>query len=503
MISILKHEVRKLISFPLWFLIAIDILFLIAERQNTSDHFEIFTLRMLTEHYLLIFCMTPIFLLSIYRSLEPVSPFILIRSRQFTNYFYTKWLSILFYTLLFVLLQVLIVVITGIGLPHGNFYPTSSAFENELFYYFEATISNPLVAILLAVLYMFIGLSFVGISILTIFHFFSRKMVIFVILLAYIMMILSIKMPTFSHLSFLSMNRFIILHHNFLVDHGVLWSIIQIIGLFIVQVILIRFAWYRKFSISWRPKGMFYYYALSLWTPQNWFILCGILGILTLWKSQVGMEESVQDYFLRFFYGFEIGDFHILTFLEQLVYYGTPLYLFAIFIQSMCSEKHFHVFIRIKKKRNWVLAVVSNGILWSILYTCLTFGFLILLSVLTNKSWTSHTIQTIESLQLFDWLMFFFLKILEFSLLFLLFFLLFICLKNVTVSYLIVMAMHAMNLLSFQIFRYNPAGIGTIARLKILEASNGIPLNHALLLLSIGVILLLSLIRGSYKRYFY
>lgn len=504
MFSILKHDVRKHIGMPLLLLAIIYILFSIVERQSTLDTYEMFILHMLTEHYLIIYCMTPIFLLSICRNLEEDTPFLLVRCRNFTQYFYTKWLAVSIYAILFVLFQIIIVVIMGIGLPHGNVYPVNSSGQYELFYYFETIFSTPIMSAVSSSVYMMVGLAFVGMTILTIFHFFDRRVVTVLILLAYGIMAISIKIPALGSLPFITLNRYIILHHNFTMKNGVLWSIIGMIVLLIIQVLCIRFAWYRKISLSWNVarKGLFYYYARALWTRKNILLLCGIVGILTMWKAMNGPEESYQDYFIRFFYGQKIGSFHLITFLEQLIYYGTPLYLFAIFIETWCSDDNLPIFIRIKQKKKWLFAIVSNGLIIQIIYIALTFVLLFICALLTNKAWLTHTIPISESIHTSIWFVFIFLKIIELSILFLMFFLIFIWLKNVTATYLIVMAMHALNIVPSALLSYNAAGLITMARLQILEGSIGISLSKAFAVLLFGSILLLVVISRSYKRFF-
>lgn len=504
MISILKHDVRKHIGAPLLLLAVIYILFCIMERQGGSESYELFVLRILSDHYLITYGVTPVFLLSIFQKLEEDTPLLIVRFRTFARYFYTKWLSISIYAILFVLVQIITVIIMGIGLPFGNEYPVNSLVENELFNYFEAAFSTPLLAVISCSLYMIIGLSFIGVSILTIFHFFNRRVVLITVLLAYLIMFISLKIPALGTLPFITMNRYIILHHNLVMKSGILWSIIGMIVLALVQIACIRFVWYRKFSLSWNVtgKGLFLYYARALWTGKNILLLCAIIGTLTIWKAMKGMEESMQDYLLRFFYGMETGNFHLLIFLEQLIYYGMPLYLFALFIETWNSDDNLPIFIRTKKKKKWLFAIVSNGFIFQVIYIILTFSFLFIFGLLTNKTWMAQSNQISENIQMSIWPIFICLKILEFSVLFLIFFLLFIRIKNVTAAYLIVMAMHAINLIPNGLLSYNPAGLATIARLDLHDGTTGIPLNIAFMILTIGFILLLSLIGGSYKRIF-
>lgn len=504
MISIIKHDVRKLIGTPLLLLAIFHLLFLIIERRSTSDTYEIFILDMLTEHYFIIYCMTPLFLLSIFRNTEEDMHFLLIRCRNFTRYFYTKWLSVAIYATLFVLIQFIIVVIIGIGLPHENVFNVNSSVANELFDYFEAIFTTPIMAAISSSVYMMVGLTFVGMSILTIFHFLGRRMVTVIVLLAYGIMAMSIKIPTLGSLSFITLNRYIILHHNFTMENGVLWSVAGMVVLVIIQILCIRFAWYRKFSLGWSVarKGLFFYFAHALWTRKTILVLCGSVGILTIWKVMNGSEESLQDYILRFFYGQEIGNFHFLTFLEQLIYYGTPLYVLALFTETWCSGDNLPVFIRIKQKKKWLFAILSNGLIFHIVYIGLTFALLFLCGLLTDKTWIAHTIQIPENIQMSIWPIFICLKIMEGSVLFFTFFLLFTWLKNVTSAYLIVMATHALSIGSHALLSYNPAGLVTIARLQILENSTGIPLNQAFTVLTLGFILQLVFIIRSYKRFF-
>ncbi|KMY41500.1 hypothetical protein [Peribacillus loiseleuriae] len=504
MISILKHDVRKHIGAPLLLLAVIYILFCIVERQGSPESYELFVLRILSDHYLIIYGVTPVFLLSIFRKLEEDTPLLIVRFRTFARYFYTKWLAISIYAILFVLLQIITVLILGIGLPVGNEYPVNSLVENELFNYFEAAFSTPLLAVISSSLYMMIGLSFVGVSILTIFHFFNRRVVLITVLPAYLIMVIGLKIPALGTLPFITMNRYIILHHNLVIGNGILWSVTGMIVLVFVQIICIRFAWYRKFSLSWNVtgKGLFFYYARALWTGKIILLLCGIIGTLTIWKAMNGMEESMQDYILRFFYGLETGNFHLLTFLEQLIYYGTPLYLFALFIETWCSDDNLPVFIRIRQKKKWLIAIVSNGLIFHIIYIGLSFTLLFICGLLTKKTWIAHTIQISENIQMSIWPIFICLKVMELSVLFFTFFLLYIWLKNVTAAYLIVIAAHALILVLTVLFSYNPAGLVTIANLQIFEGSTGVPLNKAFTVLMLGSILLLGSISRSYKRFF-
>ncbi|MCJ8010944.1 hypothetical protein MUG84_04190 [Paenibacillus sp. KQZ6P-2] len=500
--AILKHNIRKYVGMPLALLAVISMLFSAVERQGTTESYEMFVLRMLTDHYLLIYAMTPIFIFSVFRTLEEDTPFLLVRSRKFVRYFYTKYLAGSIFAILFVLLQVLVVMITGIGLPLDNAFLVSN--EEPLFTHLEAVFGTPVLAAVCSCLYMMVGLAFLCMSILTIYHFFGHRIVTGVVLAAYGIMALSIKIPALGALPFITLNRYVILHHNFTVPNGVWWSIAGMVVLLLVQWLWIRYAWYCPFSRSWKwsPKGLLFYYAHALWTRRNFLWLVMVTGGLTLWMAIIGGEESVQDYMLRFFYGQELGTFHLLTFLQQLIFYGTPLYVLALFMEKWSSEDHLSVFIRIKHKKKWPAAVILNGIGIHAVYTALTFGFLIMWSLLMNKSWTAGTLPVPDTMGAGMWPVFALLKMMEFSLLFLALFLLFLWLKNITAAYLLVMGAHALNLIAGPALAYNPAGLVTVSRLLLLEGQTVSSLIQVFTVLVMGLILLLFLVRRSYPRFF-
>ncbi|KAB8137734.1 hypothetical protein F9U64_07975 [Gracilibacillus oryzae] len=246
MISLIKREWKGYLGSPLIFLIIIFLLYSYAERQETNETYEIYLLRVLTYYHLLIFCMIPVFLLSIYRNLSDDLSYVLIRFTKFASYFYTKWLGIFMFSAFFVALQVITVCLVGIGLPIGNYFSESLPAADTLFQTFKNSFSTPLATLIYSSVYMVAGLSFVGITITTLYHFFDRRFVVILIMFVYLVMIVGLKIEAIGNLPFITMNRYIILHHNIIMPNGVLWSITGMISLTFIQSIIIQKAWHWK-----------------------------------------------------------------------------------------------------------------------------------------------------------------------------------------------------------------------------------------------------------------
>lgn len=318
--AIIRQEFMRLFGINLVLLSFITVLFSVAERQNFDGNYGMFVLQMMTEHYLIIYCMTPIYLLSIFKILEDAPPFVLIRSKTFSRYFFSKWLAVAFFTIVFVMIQQLIVCIVGIGLPLQNEFLQTNG-SSELMNYFQDNYHSLGEAILLSLTFMIVGLTFIGITLLTLSHFFHRKAVTAIFFVAYGLMAMSIKIPFINELPFITMNRYIILHHNFSGPLNVWWSIGVMIVVTLGQVLLIRFAWHKTLK-SWhfeKRKGMFFYYARVIWSKKNVLIMLTMLAVLCVWKGFTSEQESIQDYFIRFFYGHALGEFYLMAFLEQLI----------------------------------------------------------------------------------------------------------------------------------------------------------------------------------------
>lgn len=480
------------------------LLFSLAERQLSTISYEQFLLNVITDHYYLTYCITPIFLLSVFRNLEEDSPFVLIRSKTFPRYFFTKFYAMVVQSSIFVLLQVVIICIVGIGLLFYNAYPIKPDGRNEVLLEFAQHINTPLLAFIICALFMVVGLSVLGIMMQTMHHFLERGMVTMITITLYLYMTFGLMIPEIGNLPFISINHFIILHHNFIAPTRWIWTVFALIFYVAAAIILIKYFWSYTIHKKWRIelKGPFFYYMGVLWTQKNLLILFGLVLFITFWKSMNGSQETMGDFFIRFFYGQSFENFHMLSFLEQLIYNGAPLYIIAVFMEKVSKSNHLVTFIRVRHKFDWFKAILGNGLLFLMMYVIVTVIVIFLIGMGSGRVWNGltypieHTLSDHWILQLIS------LKLLDLIVQLLGFLCLFFLTKNVTLSFLAILATNALILLPFEEVLYFPIGLGSVARLNILEGTMGIPIVLAFWILILCIVFLYIASNAMYKRFF-
>lgn len=478
-------------------------LFALAERQLTTDSMQQFLLRMLSDHYYLTFCLTPLFFLYLYRSLEEELPFVLIRSKTFSRYFFRKSMAIAVNSLILVVFQVAAVGIASIGLASRNVFPTNSVAENELFFEFAKYWETPLFAALCSALFLVIGFSLIGFMLQTMHHFLEKRAIAIIGILLYVVMILALKIPALSKLPFVP-NRYIILHYNFFSSTAWIWTVAGVVIAGTAGFFLIRYCWNHQLKIKMRlqPKGLFFYYARSLWLPKHLAILFSVILLIYLLKGLTIPTLTVQESFLRYFYGQVPGQFQVMSLLEALLYHGAPLYLIAIFTESMSRMDNLPIFVRIQHKFNWFKVIVGNSLLLVTVYALMTGLLIVFLGMLSGQNWDGSSFAGKGAISA-DWIFeLILLKIGDFSLQYLGFLVLFLVTKNVTLSFLLVLVTHSLSVMPFHSLLYFPIGLSTVARLDMLEKSIGIPVFQAAIILIGSIFFLYSVSYASYRRFF-
>lgn len=471
------------------FLILLSILCL-AKRQQYEGNGSVFVLMVLTDHYLIIFLMTPVFLhciSQIYREPHMVE---LIRVRKFYRVILAKWMAVVIFSVLFVVSIITVASLMTIGLDfHSNWVGTIS---NDLKTYLMETFRSPKDGIVLTMSFTILGYSFVGCTFVTAAHYFSRKGTYAIVVASYLVMIISFKMPWMDILKQISMSRIIILHHNF--TGSFTWQetlFIMITGI-LLQIVIMKKWWYvgelkRGRSLVLR-KGLFRYYGRILFAKDPMIIwLAGLILLVAMKASD--REETLQYFIVRLFYGYRIGDIHPFTWLEQLIYVGIPVYLFATFMQSWLVKRDWQLYIRTRYKRRWIQAILLLMGLYAFSYVLLTFLLIFGATVLFDKVFVIDGGQLAYLLSM---------KTLEIVLLLGLLFLLFVMTNKVILSFLFIMGLYVINYLPFEWTSYNVAGIGQLARI---EEMNQSMLGMIAVGFSYLVVLMIS-ISCTYKRYF-
>lgn len=447
-------------------------------------------LTLLTDPYLLIYVMTLIFMHSaaqLYR--EPLMVE-LIRMRYFYRMMLAKWLAVVSFSVLFVGTMVLIVGLFSIGLESG--FTWKGTMHESFRTFLIESYQSPVLAMVYTITFMVFGYSFVGCTFVTIAHYFSRKIAYGFILVNYVVMILAFKMPWIEVITYISLNRFIILHHNF--ASAFTWQgtlSIVVIG-FVVQFVLVKKWWYTGELLSkGEPvvrQGLFYYYWRILFARQSLIIWLVGLSVLIMMKAS-NHEETLQDFIVRFFYGYSNGEVHIFTWLEQLVYVGLPLYLFAAFMQGWLVKRDWPLYIRMHSKKQWIQALMLLIGMYTVSYVLLTFVLIGVAGLLFDKSLVIDASEIVYIVGM---------KILEIGLLLGIVFFLFIVTNRVMLAFLGILLLFVLNYLPLAWTSFNIAGIGQLARVE--------EMNRSMLEMGFAgvfyLIILVGLIGYSYRKYF-
>lgn len=463
------------------------IIFGLAERQIFDGNGQLLIIKLLTNHYFIIFLMTPIYIQCVSQVIKEARMVEMIRVRHYYYLTLAKWFATLLFTILFVASVCAVTVLVSLGLEYSNEW--EGAIDQELAAYLIATFQNPFEAILLTSCFMLAGYSFVGCTFLTVSHFLSQKGTYIFISASYLFSILAFKLVWIDWLDYFSMSRFIILHHNFTPKFTWQGTLsIVIIGIVLQFALITKWSYTEGLLRKWKPvvrNRLFPYYVRILFAKRPMIIwLVGLL-LLLLMKASM-FDETLQGFIVRFFYGYKNDDVHLLMWLEQLIYVGIPIYLFAVFMQEWLVKRDWAVYMRVRTKSRWIQAILSLITLYVFTYVLLTFLLIVSVSILFNQPFVIDGGQVAYVLSM---------KMLEIGTLMGLVFLLFILTNKVTLSFICIMGLFFMNFFSFAWTNYNVAGIGQLARVD--ENSQS--------MLAIGVsylVLVLIFISCFYKRYF-
>lgn len=132
------------------------LLFSIGGRLNEGIYYEQHILSAVSDHYYLTYFMLPILLLCSFSFLEDDEETVILRFQSYHSYFFKKWLGAGLSAFLLAAVQSAAILLSGIGLPMGNWWELSSGSTvTELFLVLQQYFSTPLQAFWVFSLYQF------------------------------------------------------------------------------------------------------------------------------------------------------------------------------------------------------------------------------------------------------------------------------------------------------------------------------------------------------------
>ena len=458
--TLIKLDLNKLISNKLLFLLFGLTIFSMDERITQTLSSQQFILYIFTEHYYLTYLMMPIFMLSIYSSLDDDMEYILIRSTSYWNYFKGKLAVYGIFSFMFVIAQFVVAFIMSIGLRSDNSFNVPNNPSYELFEYYSQHFSSVTQAIFINCIYMIAGLFIVSIAFFTINNFFSKKVSTKIMIIVYILMIFGLKIDKVNNLPIVFIDNYIIFHRNFGYDLKLFINILTMTTVLIVVCILNKKYWNKKLKIKDIRKNKISYYKRLLFSRYNIAMICSVLILMSFWGLLKGNSsfESMNDYLVNLFVGHPVNNIRIIEFLEMLVLNTTPIYIIAIFLEQESSERSLFINIRFGKGIKWMNSILKTSMLFVVSYVLLNIAIPIAIGIFNNIPITSQVIQLSTNI--------FIIKVLDLSLQVLVLILLYSLSKNMTLSFLSLLLLNSLCFLPFKWCLYLPFGISSLSRFK-------------------------------------
>ncbi|MBU5337215.1 hypothetical protein [Intestinibacter bartlettii] len=458
--TLIKLDLNKLISNKLLFLLFGLTIFSMDERITQTLSSQQFILYIFTEHYYLTYLMMPIFMLSIYSSLDDDMEYILIRSTSYWNYFKGKLAVYGIFSFMFVIAQFVVAFIMSIGLRSDNNFNVPNNPSYELFGYYSQHFSSVTQATFINCIYMIAGLFIVSIAFFTINNFFSKKVSTKIMIIVYILMIFGLKIDKVNNLPIVFIDNYIIFHRNFGYDLKLFINILTMTTVLIVVCILNKKYWNKKLKIKDIRKNKISYYKRLLFSRYNIVMICSVLILMSFWGLLKGNSsfESMNDYLVNLFVGHPVNNIRIIEFLEMLVLNTTPIYIIAIFLEQESSERSLFINIRFGKGIKWMNSILKTSMLFVVSYVLLNIAIPIAIGIFNNIPITSQVIQLSTNI--------FIIKVLDLSLQVLVLILLYSLSKNMTLSFLSLLLLNSLCFLPFKWCLYLPFGISSLSRFK-------------------------------------
>lgn len=473
-----------------------------------------FIVNSITDHYYLLYFMIISFIFLLFNLNASDEESVWIRSKTFYKYFFSKVVSIFLCSTLFVIFHVLIALIMGIGLRFENLF---TVLENEnlfLLSNFQEFYSNPLSASCFIIIYLILGLTFLGIIFVFLNQFLDSKYVICSIIIMYLMMLISIRTDIDLKFPYLFLNNYIILHHAFAVLSNKFYYFILLEFILIASILLvIKKFWFKKIIFKFNFSDALSKWNLSiLMNKPNLIIILGLLAFLVF--SIIFTQKNITffDLLTILFFGHGTGYFYFLDFLRLVVYNGIPIYLLSYFLEKESINRSFMIIIRLKKKKYWFSSIMRSTVLFLFSYILITLAITYIVSILFNYSFNGYNymipffdekgVQYLNTSYLL--LIIISSKFLELFITFQIIFFLFCYTKTSVTGFIVIILSYLLCLLDASWIKYFPIGLSSLARLEeFVGEGQGISYFYSIGILGLSNLLLFSILQsGLYQKCF-
>lgn len=461
------------------------IVFSIAGRIGEALTFEQHMVSVVSDHYYLTYFVIPMLLFFYLFFIEDDSGIVLVRYKSYFSYFCKKWFACGVIPLLMISVQTVCIIVSSFGLRTGNVWEIVCNSPNaELFTILSTFFSSPLLAFIAYSVFQFVGMWFLIGLCMWIAHFAGKKQAIRIIICVYVLSAFWIKMSVLHFLPLTGINHFIILHHNLGSMKRIAITTITTLALLIIILYTVHRFWCYRFRFSLpKKKGMVTYYNRWLISKKYVMILSVVVVGILLYKgyNAVGLSSG-EEWIYHLFSGHGTGYFHILSFLEVLIVNGAPLYLLALFIEKAVSGQSLFVSIRAVGRNKLTAAILMAGMLFLLLYCMIWFIGGTVGTYLLGYGFQGNTFSCLVYMIV--------LKFLDLSVQYMLMFVIYICTKQITAGFLVLIAANALCIVPINFVLYLPFGLSSAARISSFYGDSGISVFMAVAILSMFLIVL-------------
>lgn len=517
MSAIFIRDVNRFLTIRLLFLALGCALFSLAERKSFSLSYDDFVLSMISDHYYLTFFMVLVFFYILYNYLEDDMDDVLIRVSSFPRYFAVKAAAMTVNMSIFVIVQLAVILMIGIGLPTGSEFPLHHP-DNprfEVLVLFSEYFHYPWQATVVSALYMILGLSVLAIFFMTLHHFFEKRKVAIMTITLYFFMVFGMKskIPELTRIPFIFINNYIIFMYNLNYPYALQVSFISLSIIIAAIVFFIYKYWNKRPNWQWRllsSRGIVPYYLSRLHSSSsNRIVLVVFVAAFCLWKwLQIRSisDSTLEDYLLYTFWGHGHGYFQLMDFIMMILINLMPIYLLSVFLENEKRDHSIILTIRLRTKRHWAISIVGVSVLFLLGYTLLLTAGSLLFALLAGLPMGGITM--IPRVQQSAVEIFFYItgvKLLDLLFQFMFLFVAFLFTRQVTAGFVGILLMYGLYLFPFSWIKYMPLGMSSLAQNQrfIVESGQGLSGSFiSLLLAGLIVILTLYVLLVGYKKRF-
>ncbi|WP_209865010.1 hypothetical protein [Paenibacillus shirakamiensis] len=200
---------------------------------------------MISNHYYITPFLTIMFFYILYHYFEDDLDYVLIRMTSYSRYFAVKAAALSVNMTLFVLIQLAVFLIIGMGLPRGSTIPP---YAPDYLLLIGTYFSSPWQAICITVIYMIFGLSILATLFMTLHHFLEKRAVAVITIMLYILMVFAMKskIQGLTRIPFLFINNYIIFMYNLSYPYALLVSLISLSMIVAGIVFFINNYWQKR-----------------------------------------------------------------------------------------------------------------------------------------------------------------------------------------------------------------------------------------------------------------